>query len=131
MRALSKQKKNMLSSSTTSADLPSSNNSSLDVLKHMIHEVEHEMEEYERWTGREVKGLQGGQGLTGFTLSLVSSLCRLVRYLKESEIQLRKEVETRQQLEQMLGEHRELIDALTAEILLLREENSAVQRVLL
>uniref|UniRef100_A0A0G2JX08 Spindle and centriole-associated protein 1 n=1 Tax=Rattus norvegicus TaxID=10116 RepID=A0A0G2JX08_RAT len=127
MRALSKQKKNMLSSSTTSADLASSNNSSLDVLKHMIHEVEHEMEEYERWTGREVKGLQGGQGLTGFTLSLVSSLCRLVRYLKESETQLRKEVETRQQLEQMLGDHRELIDALTAEILLLREENGAVQ----
>ncbi|XP_028608270.1 spindle and centriole-associated protein 1 [Grammomys surdaster] len=126
IRAPSKQKKN-LSSSTTSADLPSNNNSSLDVLKHMIHEVEHEMEEYERWTGREVKGLQGGQGLTGFTLSLVSSLCRLVRYLKESEIQLRKEVETRQQLEQMLGDHRELIDALTAEILLLREEHSTMQ----
>lgn len=86
MRAPSKQKKNMLSSSTASADIPSSNNSSLDVLKHMIHEVEHEMEEYERWTGREVKGPQGGQGLTGFTLSLVSSLCRLVRYLKEVRI---------------------------------------------
>ncbi|CAH6792360.1 spindle and centriole-associated protein 1 [Phodopus roborovskii] len=127
MRAPSKQKKNMLSASTTSADLPSSNTSSLDVLKHMIHEVEHEMEEYERWTGREVKGLQGGQGLTGFTLSLVSSLCRLVRYLKESEIQLRKEVETRRQLEQSLGDHRELIDALTAEILLLREEHSTMQ----
>ncbi|XP_034371785.1 spindle and centriole-associated protein 1 [Arvicanthis niloticus] len=127
MRAPSKQKKNLLSSSTTSADLPSSNNSSLDVLKHMIHEVEHEMEEYERWTGREVKGLQGGQGLTGFTLSLVSSLCRLVRYLKESEIQLQKEVETRQRLEQVLGDHRELIDALTAEILFLREENSTMQ----
>lgn len=41
------------------------------------------MEEYERWTGREVKGLQKSQGLTGFTLSLVSSLCRLIRYLKE------------------------------------------------
>ncbi|XP_055481116.1 spindle and centriole-associated protein 1 isoform X1 [Psammomys obesus] len=125
--APSKQTKNMLSTSTTSADLPTNNNSSLDILKHMINEVEHEMEEYERWTGREVKGLQGGQGLTGFTLSLVSSLCRLVRYLKESEIQLRKEVETRQQLEQMLGDHRELIDALTAEILLLREENSTTQ----
>ncbi|XP_027621456.1 spindle and centriole-associated protein 1 isoform X3 [Tupaia chinensis] len=123
----SKQKKNMLSASTTSADLPSSNNSSLDVLKHMIHEVEHEMEEYERWTGREVKGLQSGQGLTGFTLSLVSSLCRLVRYLKESELQLRKEVETRKHLEQVLGEHRELIDALTAEILLLREEHTTTQ----
>nr|XP_035963060.1 spindle and centriole-associated protein 1 isoform X2 [Halichoerus grypus] len=125
--APSKQKKNVLTASTASTDLPNSNSSSLDVLKHMINEVEHEMEEYERWTGREVKGLQGSQGLTGFTLSLVSSLCRLVRYLKESEVQLRKEVETRQQLEQMLGDHRELIDALTAEILLLREENTATQ----
>ncbi|XP_004414857.1 PREDICTED: spindle and centriole-associated protein 1 [Odobenus rosmarus divergens] len=125
--APSKQKKNVLTASTASTDLPNSNSSSLDVLKHMINEVEHEMEEYERWTGREVKGLQSSQGLTGFTLSLVSSLCRLVRYLKESEVQLRKEVETRQQLEQMLGDHRELIDALTAEILLLREENTATQ----
>ncbi|XP_047731098.1 spindle and centriole-associated protein 1 isoform X3 [Prionailurus viverrinus] len=125
--APSKEKKSILTASTASTDLPNSNNSSLDVLKHMINEVEHEMEEYERCTGREVKGLQSSQGLTGFTLSLVGSLCRLVRYLKESELQLRKEVETRQQLEQMLGDHRELIDALTAEILLLREENTATQ----
>ncbi|KAM5281906.1 spindle and centriole-associated protein 1 [Ctenodactylus gundi] len=125
LRASSKQ--NLVSTSTASADLPSSRASSLDVLKHMIHEVEHEMEEYERGTGREVRGPQGGQGLTGFTLSLVSSLCRLVRYLKESEVQLRKEVETRRQLEQVLGDHQELIDALTAEILFLREENSVIQ----
>ncbi|KAL2805095.1 spindle and centriole-associated protein 1 [Daubentonia madagascariensis] len=127
LRAPSKQKKNMLSGNTTSADLPSNNNCNLDVLKHMIHEVENEMEDYERWTGREVKRLQNSQGLTGFTLSLVSSLCRLVRYLKESELQLRKEVETRQQLQQVLGDHRELIDALTAEILLLREETTTTQ----
>uniref|UniRef100_G1P1Z8 Spindle and centriole-associated protein 1 n=1 Tax=Myotis lucifugus TaxID=59463 RepID=G1P1Z8_MYOLU len=125
--APSKQKGNMLSSSTASTDLSSSTNPSLDVLKHMIHEVEHEMEDYERSTGREVKEPQSSQGLTGFTLSLVSSLCRLVRYLKESELQLRKEEETRQKLEQALGDHRELIDALTAEILLLREENTATQ----
>uniref|UniRef100_A0A8C6E6K8 Spindle and centriole-associated protein 1 n=1 Tax=Moschus moschiferus TaxID=68415 RepID=A0A8C6E6K8_MOSMO len=86
-RAPSKQKSNMLSASTASTDLPSSRNPSLDVLKHMIHEVEHEIEEYERWTGREVQGLQNSQGLTGFTLSLVSSLCRLVRYLKEARLQ--------------------------------------------
>lgn len=126
-RAPSKQKSSVLSASTASTDLPSSSNPSLDVLKHMIHEVEHEIEEYERWTGREVQGLQNSQGLTGFTLSLVSSLCRLVRYLKESELQLRKEVETRQRLEQALGDHRELIDALTAEVLFLREENTATQ----
>ncbi|XP_023573429.1 spindle and centriole-associated protein 1 isoform X2 [Octodon degus] len=127
LHAPSKQKKNTLSASTGSADLQSSTHSSLDVLKHMIHEVEQEMAEYEQCTGRAVTGLQGGQGLTGFTLSLVSSLCRLVRYLKESEVQLRKEVETRQQLQQILDDHRELIDALTAEIILLREENSTIQ----
>jgi len=33
----------------------------------------------------------------------------------------------RQHHEEMLNEHRELIDALTAEILLVREENIAIQ----
>lgn len=42
--APSKQKNSTLSASTASTDLPNSNNLSLDVLKHMIHEVEHEME---------------------------------------------------------------------------------------
>uniref|UniRef100_A0A4X2L254 Spindle and centriole-associated protein 1 n=1 Tax=Vombatus ursinus TaxID=29139 RepID=A0A4X2L254_VOMUR len=123
----SKVKKNVSFNNVTTSDLPSADGSSLDTLKHLIHEVEHEMEEYERWTGREVKGWKNNQGLTGFTLSLVSSLCRLVRYLKESEMQLRKEVDTRQRLEVVLGDHRELIDALTAEILLLRDENTALQ----
>ncbi|XP_074070629.1 spindle and centriole-associated protein 1 isoform X2 [Macrotis lagotis] len=123
----SKLKKSVSFNNVTTSDIPSSDSSGLDTLKHMIHEVEHEVEEYERWTGREVKGWKNNQGLTGFTLSLVSSLCRLVRYLKESEIQLRKEVETRQKLELVVGDHRELIDALTAEILLLRDENTALQ----
>ncbi|XP_004606846.2 spindle and centriole-associated protein 1 isoform X2 [Sorex araneus] len=123
-----RQKKNPLSASTASADTSSSHAGlGIDVLKHMIHDVEREMAEYERRTGREVKGPQSSQGLSGFTLSLVSSLCRLIRYLRESELQLRKEVETRQQMEQVLGEHRELIDALTAEILLLRKESNATQ----
>lgn len=64
-------------------DLQRDNKSSLDVLSCMIHEVEHELEEYERCTGREVKKMQKSEGLTGFTLSLVNALCRLMRYLKE------------------------------------------------
>uniref|UniRef100_A0A9L0TDQ8 Spindle and centriole-associated protein 1 n=1 Tax=Equus caballus TaxID=9796 RepID=A0A9L0TDQ8_HORSE len=87
LHAPSKQKKNILSANTASTDLPNSSNPSLDVLKHLIRDVEHEVEEYERWTGREVKGPQSSQGLTGFTLSLVSSLCRLTRYLKEARLQ--------------------------------------------
>ncbi|EMP33632.1 Spindle and centriole-associated protein 1 [Chelonia mydas] len=124
----SKQRRNDSLANAVSFELPSGNKSSLDVLNHMIHEVEHEMEEYERWTGREVQRMQNGHGLTGFTMSLVNTLCRLMRYLKESEMQLRREAAMRQQLEGVLNEHRALIDALTTEILLVREENAAIQK---
>ncbi|XP_032047742.1 spindle and centriole-associated protein 1 [Aythya fuligula] len=111
-------------------DLQRDNKSSLDVLSCMLHEVEHELEEYERCTGREVQKAPRSEGLTGFTLSLVNALCRLMRYLKESEIQLREKELMRQRHEEMLNEHRELIDALTAEILLAREENITIQKKL-
>ncbi|XP_040451251.1 spindle and centriole-associated protein 1 isoform X3 [Falco naumanni] len=141
------------------ADLQRDSRSSLDVLNRMIHEVEHELEEYERCTGREVQKTERSEGLAGFTLSLVNALCRLMRYLKEfaslgsiqkscslcleenqkmdassliclkeSEMQLREKEAVRQQHEEMLNEHRELIDALTAEILLVREENVTMQK---
>lgn len=64
-------------------DLQRDNKSSLDVLSHMIQEVERELEEYERCTGREVPKKERSEGLSGFTLSLVNALCRLMRYLKE------------------------------------------------
>ncbi|XP_019331953.1 spindle and centriole-associated protein 1 isoform X4 [Alligator mississippiensis] len=126
----SKQKRNDCLANSITLNLPSSNTSSLDILNHMIHEVENELEEYERCTGREVQKTQNCQGLTGFTLSLVNAVCRLMRYLKESEIQLRQEVVMKQKLEGVLNEHRELIDALTAEILLVREESIATQKQL-
>ncbi|NWI96777.1 SPICE protein, partial [Pitta sordida] len=106
------------------------NTSSLDVLNHMIQEVEHELEEYERCTGREVQKHERSDGLSGFTLSLVNALCRLMRYLRETEMQLHEKEEMRQQHEEMLNEHRELIDALTAEVLLVREENITMQKKL-
>ncbi|NXC14626.1 SPICE protein, partial [Corythaeola cristata] len=106
------------------------NKPSLDVLSRMMHEVERELEEYERCTGREVQKPERREGLTGFTLSLVNALCRLMHYLKESEMQLREKEVMRQQHEEMLNEHRELIDALTAEILLVREENHTMQKQL-
>ncbi|NXX35719.1 SPICE protein, partial [Nicator chloris] len=111
-------------------DLQRDNKSSLDVLNHMIQEVEHELEEYERCTGREVQKKERSEGLSGFTLSLVNALCRLMRYLKETEMQLHEKEMMRQQQEEMLNEHRELIDALTAEVLQVREENITIQKKL-
>ncbi|XP_074839681.1 spindle and centriole-associated protein 1 isoform X2 [Carettochelys insculpta] len=124
----SKQRRNDSLVNGVAFELPSGNKSSLDVLNHMIHDVEREMEEYERCTGREVQKTQNSQGLTGFTMSLVNMLCRLMRYVKESEMQLHQEAAMRQQAEGVLSEHRALIDALTAEILLVREESAAMQK---
>ncbi|NXN86615.1 SPICE protein, partial [Bombycilla garrulus] len=111
-------------------DLQRDNMPSLDVLNHMIQEVERELEEYELCTGREVKKKERSEGLSGFTLSLVNALCRLMRYLKETEMQLHEKEMMRQQQEEMFKEHRELIDALTAEVLQVREENIAMQKKL-
>ncbi|NXY57826.1 SPICE protein, partial [Callaeas wilsoni] len=111
-------------------DLQMENKPSLGVLHHMIHEVERELEEYERSTGREVQKKERHEGLSGFTLSLVNALCRLMRYLKETEMQLREKEMMRQQQQEMLKEHRELIDVLTAEVLQVREENITMQKKL-
>ncbi|NXH64434.1 SPICE protein, partial [Rhabdornis inornatus] len=111
-------------------DLQRDNKPSLDVLNHMIQEVERELEEYEQCTGREVQKKERSEGLSGFTLSLVNALCRLMRCLKETEMQLREKEMVSQQQEEMLNEHRELIDALTAEVLQVREENITMQKKL-
>ncbi|XP_062371499.1 spindle and centriole-associated protein 1 [Cinclus cinclus] len=112
------------------SDLQRDNKPSLGVLNHMIQEVECELEEYERCTGREVQKKERSEGLSGFTLSLVNALCRLMRYLKETEMQLHKKEVMSQQQQDMLNEHRELIDALTAEVLQVREENITMQKKL-
>ncbi|XP_053310210.1 spindle and centriole-associated protein 1 [Spea bombifrons] len=94
--------------------------SNLEILNHLTQEVEHELEEYEKLTGRAITPTQEPQGLTGFTMSLVNSLRRVVTYLKESDIQLRQEVLERRAMQRELKEQRALIDALTAEILMLK-----------
>ncbi|NXC09633.1 SPICE protein, partial [Orthonyx spaldingii] len=125
-----RQKRDGSPANLIQTDLQRDNKSSLDVLNHMIHEVERELEEYERCTGREVQKKERSEGLSGFTLSLVNALCRLMRYLKETEMQLHKKEMMMQQQEEMLNEHRELIDALTAEVLQVREENITTQKKL-
>ncbi|XP_038610595.1 spindle and centriole-associated protein 1 isoform X2 [Tachyglossus aculeatus] len=127
LHAPSKQKSDSPSRRPLSCDPSSGPPHGPDVLKLLTQEVQREMEDYERLTGREVQSGPESHGLSGFTLSLVSALCRLVRYLKESELRLKEEVESRRRLEGTLKSHRELIDALTAELLLLREESATLQ----
>ncbi|XP_061661908.1 spindle and centriole-associated protein 1 isoform X2 [Syngnathoides biaculeatus] len=68
-----------------------------------------------------------GQGLTGFSVALVSTLARLVHLLKNRERDAESAAEVRRKLEEKLREQRDLIDALTAETMTLREETSCLQ----
>ncbi|XP_030612713.1 spindle and centriole-associated protein 1 isoform X2 [Archocentrus centrarchus] len=67
------------------------------------------------------------QGLTGFSVALVSTLGRLVHLLKQREDEAQNEAQERRKLEEELKEQRGLIDALTAESMTLREEAAALQ----
>ncbi|KAI3355268.1 hypothetical protein L3Q82_018122 [Scortum barcoo] len=67
------------------------------------------------------------QGLTGFSVALVSTLGRLVHLLKQREEDAQKEAQERKRLEEELREQRGLIDALTAEAMTLRQEATALQ----
>uniref|UniRef100_A0A4W6DKY4 Spindle and centriole-associated protein 1 n=1 Tax=Lates calcarifer TaxID=8187 RepID=A0A4W6DKY4_LATCA len=67
------------------------------------------------------------QGLTGFSVALVSTLGRLVHLLKQTEEDVQKGAQERRRLEEEMREQRGLIDALTAETMTLREEAVALQ----
>ncbi|XP_047424758.1 spindle and centriole-associated protein 1 [Mugil cephalus] len=67
------------------------------------------------------------QGLTGFSVALVSTLGRLVHLIKKNEEEAEKEAAERRRLEDELREQRGLIDALTAETMTLREKAGTLQ----
>ncbi|KAK2886496.1 spindle and centriole-associated protein 1 isoform X1 [Channa argus] len=70
------------------------------------------------------------QGLTGFSVALVSILGRLVHLLKQKEEEDQNEAQERRRLEGELREQQGLIDALTAETMTLREEAATLQTLL-
>ncbi|XP_039600051.1 spindle and centriole-associated protein 1 isoform X2 [Polypterus senegalus] len=98
------------------------NVSSLDMLQHMMGEVDRELCDIERRNSPDIPS-DVQQGLTGFSMSLVYTLRRLVHHLKE----LKQEARERETLSQRTEEQRMLIDAMTAEMLSIREENIAIQ----
>uniref|UniRef100_W5M527 Spindle and centriole-associated protein 1 n=1 Tax=Lepisosteus oculatus TaxID=7918 RepID=W5M527_LEPOC len=106
----------------------SSNQSSLELLQSMLGEVEQELESLDHQDPHSsVAPPHRAPGLTGFSVSLVSTLRRLAQHLRQSDRALQGEMAQRRRLEGETREQRSLIDALTAEALALREENSAMQ----
>ncbi|XP_029002166.1 spindle and centriole-associated protein 1 [Betta splendens] len=107
--------------------------SSLGMLQAMLTQVEAELNSMSPDTtpGAAQKPEQHRiQGLTGFSVALVSALGRLVHLIKQKEEEAHREAQERRRLEDELKEQRGLIDALTAETMTLREEAVTLQAVL-
>ncbi|XP_071400370.1 spindle and centriole-associated protein 1 isoform X1 [Centroberyx affinis] len=117
-----------LDGSTVSA--LSGDQSSLGLLQAMLGQVEAELDSLSPETvPTSPRGPQQHktQGLTGFSVALVSTLGRLVHLLRQREEEAQLEAQERRRLEEEVKEQRGLIDALTAETMALREESAALQ----
>ncbi|XP_059183084.1 spindle and centriole-associated protein 1 [Centropristis striata] len=108
----------------------SGDQSSLGLLQAMLGQVEADLDTLSPDTepaAAQNQKQHRTQGLTGFSVALVSTLGRLVHLLKQREEEAEKEARERRRLEEELREQRGLIDALTAESMTLREEAAVLQ----
>ncbi|KAL6097827.1 spice1 [Pungitius sinensis] len=108
----------------------SGDQSSLGLLQTMLGQVEADLDTLIPATepaSAQSQKKDKAQGLTGFSVALVSTLGRLVHLLKQREEKAQEEARERRILEEVSREQRGLIDALTAETMTLREEAAALQ----
>ncbi|XP_031706434.1 spindle and centriole-associated protein 1 isoform X1 [Anarrhichthys ocellatus] len=106
----------------------SGDQSSLGLLQTMLGQVEADLDTLiPAAVPASAQSQKKTQGLTGFSVALVSTLGRLVHLLKQREEEAQEEAGERSRLEEVLREQRGLIDALTAETMTLREEAAALQ----
>ncbi|XP_020500719.2 spindle and centriole-associated protein 1 [Labrus bergylta] len=112
----------------------SADQSGLGLLQAMLGQVEADLDtlspSFEAASAQSQKQSRT-QGLTGFSVLLVSTLGRLVHLFKQREEKAQEEAQERRGLEEALREQRGLIDALTAETMTLREEAATLQAGLL
>ncbi|KAK3515533.1 hypothetical protein QTP70_024216 [Hemibagrus guttatus] len=104
----------------------SANQSSLEMLQDMLAQVKTELdclEPKDLFGPSEQSELQHGRSLTGFSVSLVGTLGRIVSHLRKRD----EEAHVRRRMEEEMKEQRSLIDALTAECLTMREESAALK----
>ncbi|KAL2085149.1 hypothetical protein ACEWY4_018469 [Coilia grayii] len=106
----------------------SGNQSSLELLQSMLGQVESELDSLGPLEPTaDPEPHRPSQGLTGFSVALVSTIGRLTRHLRRREEDVQKEAQERRRLEEVVMEQRVLIDALSAETLSLRDESAALQ----
>ncbi|KAM9774525.1 spindle and centriole-associated protein 1 isoform X2 [Syngnathus typhle] len=100
--------------------------SGLGLLQTMLAQVELDLDSLSPQTSTQSRQ-RSAQGFTGFSVALVSNLARLVQLLKNRENDAQTAIEEKQKLEEKLKEQRSLIDALTAETMILREETFSLK----
>ncbi|XP_051909736.1 spindle and centriole-associated protein 1 [Hippocampus zosterae] len=103
--------------------------SGLGLLQTMLAQVELDLDSLSPQTSAQSRQ-HPAQGLTGFSVALVSTLARLVHLLKNREHDAECATDERRKLEEKLREQRLLIDALTGETMTLREETSSLKEEL-
>ncbi|XP_031574422.1 spindle and centriole-associated protein 1-like isoform X2 [Actinia tenebrosa] len=112
----------------TSTSSSTSSLRSLEDLKKMVESLEDEIAEYEMETGRQpTTTTPQSRNFSGYTSSLIIAVTKLMKYLKETEIQRNAEAILRDQILQGFSEQRELIDALTNDIVQTQEQNMKLQ----
>nr|XP_012563302.1 unnamed protein product [Hydra vulgaris] len=121
---------NQLSKSCDEQRHPSSQ--SFNDMKKLLDMLELEISEYEKVSGQNIKSdpIKIPSTLTGYTANLLSAVIRITRYLKESEVQLRAEMLMRKEIVDALEEQRDLIDALTADLIETQEKNEELKKMI-
>lgn len=100
----------------------------LNELKKVLVQLENEIGDLETQTGRRPRAEQPRQeSFSGYTMSLVDSVTKLSRYLKDCEIRLKTEALLREQLTQDVKQLTSLIDALTSDIIQTQEEYNTLK----
>ncbi|XP_060081731.1 spindle and centriole-associated protein 1-like [Ylistrum balloti] len=97
-------------------------------LRKVLENLQDEIAEFEKQTGRQVPAERHRQEtFSGYTLSLVDSVTKLSRYLKENDLRLKAEMMVREQLMQDVSQLAALIDALTSDIILTQDESAKLK----
>ncbi|XP_033739130.1 spindle and centriole-associated protein 1-like [Pecten maximus] len=97
-------------------------------LRKVLENLQDEIAEFEKQTGRRAPAEKHRQEtFSGYTLSLVDSVTKLSRYLKENDLRLKAETIVREQLMQDVSQLAALIDALTSDIILTQDESAKLK----